>query len=48
VVILILGTVFTVSPIGPQDILLCIINAVLVATAAIGGYHSLADVKDRL
>ena len=48
VIILILGTVFTVSPISAQDILLCIINAVLVATAAIGGYHSLADVKDRL
>lgn len=48
VVILILGTVFTVSPIGAQDILLCIINAVLVATAAIGGYHTVADIKDKL
>ncbi len=45
VVILILGTVFTVSPIGPQDILLCLINAVLVAMAAIGGYHTVADIK---
>lgn len=45
VVILILGTVFTVSPIAPQDILLCLINAVLVAMAAIGGYHAVADVK---
>ena len=44
-VILILGTVFTVSPIAPQDILLCLINAVLVAMAAIGGYHAVADVK---
>lgn len=48
VVILILGTVFTVSPITPSVILLCLINAVLVAMAAIGGYHSLADVKERL
>lgn len=45
VVILILGTVFTVSPIAPQDILLCLINAVLVAMAAIGGYHTVADIK---
>lgn len=44
-VILILGTVFTVSPIAPQDILLCLINAVLVAMAAIGGYHTVADIK---
>lgn len=44
-VILILGTIFTVSPIGPQDILLCLINAVLVAMAAIGGYHAVADIK---
>ena len=48
VVILVLGTVFTVSPIGPQDILLCLINAVLVAMAAIGGYHTVADIKDKL
>ena len=48
VVILILGTVFTVSPIAPQDILLCLINAVLVAMAAIGGYQTVADIKDRL
>lgn len=48
VVILILGTVFTVSPITPSVILLCLINAVLVAMAAIGGYHTVADVKDRL
>lgn len=48
VVILILGTVFTVSPIGPQEILLCLINAVLVAMAAIGGYHTVADIKEKL
>lgn len=47
VVILILGTVFTVSPIGPQEILLCLINAVLVAMAAIGGYHTVADIKQK-
>ena len=48
VVILILGTVFTVSPITPSVILLCLINAVLVAMAAIGGYHTVADIKDKL
>lgn len=48
VVILVLGTVFTVSPITPSVILLCLINAVLVAMAAIGGYHTVADIKDKL
>ena len=47
-VILILGTVFTVSPITPSVILLCLINAVLVAMAAIGGYHTVSDIKDKL
>ena len=36
------------SPITPSVILLCLINAVLVAMAAIGGYHTVADVKDKL
>lgn len=48
VVILILGTVFTVSPITPSVILLCLINAVLVAMAAIGGYHTVADIKEKV
>lgn len=44
-VILILATVFTVDNITPSVILLCLINAVIVAMAAIGGYHTVADIK---
>lgn len=43
VVILVLATVFTMSPIYPSDILLCIVNAVVVAMAAVGSYHTVAD-----
>lgn len=44
-VILILATIFTVSPIYPSDILLCIINAIVVAMAAVGSYHTVTDEK---
>lgn len=47
-VILILGTIFSEAPITASSILLCLINAVVVALAAIGGYHTVTDVKDRL
>lgn len=43
VIILITSTIFTVSPIYPSDILLCIINAVVVAMAAVGSYHTVAE-----
>lgn len=45
VIILVLATVFTVSPITPSVILLCLVNAVIVAMAAVGAYHTVADVK---
>jgi uncharacterized membrane protein len=45
VMILVLATVFTTSPITPSIILLCIVNAVIVALAAVGGYHTVADMK---
>lgn len=47
-VVLILSTVFTVKPITPSVILLCLINAVVVALAAIGGYHTVTDIKAKL
>ncbi len=45
VVILVLATVFTMSPIYPSDILLCIVNAVVVAMAAVGSYHTVTEEK---
>ena len=45
VVLLLLSTFFTVRPITPAVILLCIINAVLVAMAAVGGYDITHKVK---
>lgn len=45
VVILILATLFTVTEVTPSIILLCFINGVVVALAAIGGYHTVADIK---
>ena len=44
-VLLVLSTVFTVSPITPSIILLCLINAVIVAMAACGGYDTLHNIK---
>jgi len=46
-VILVLATIFTVDNITPSVILLCLINAVIVAMAAIGGYHTVADIKNK-
>ena len=44
-VLLVLSTVFTVRPITPSIILLCLINAVIVAMAACGGYDTLHGIK---
>ena len=44
-VLLVLATVFTVSPITPSVILLCLINAVIVAMAACGGYDTLRSLR---
>ena len=46
VIILVLAAVFTVTPIYPSDILLCVVNAVVVAMAAVGSYHTVVDIKD--
>ena len=43
--LLLLSTVFTVSPITPAVILLVFINAVLVAMAAVGGYDITHKIK---
>lgn len=44
-VLLVLSTLFTVSPITPSVILLCLINAVIVAMAACGGYDTLKSLR---
>ena len=44
-VLLVLSTLFTVSPITPSVILLCLINSVIVAMAAIGGYDITHNIK---
>ena len=46
-VLLVLATVFTVDKITASDIGLCIVNAVIVAMAAVGSYHTVADVKEK-
>lgn len=47
VVVLVAATVFTVDKITPSVILLCLINAVIVAMAAVGSYHTVADIKEK-
>ena len=44
-VLLVLSTVFTVRPISSSVILLCFVNAVIVAMAAVGGYDITHNVK---
>lgn len=44
-VLLVLSTLFTVSPITPSVILLCLINAVIVSMAACGGYDTLKSLR---
>ena len=38
-VLLIAGTVFTADDLRAEDVLLCLINGVIVAMAAVGSYH---------
>ena len=45
-VLMVLSTVFTVSPITPSIILLCLINAVIVAMAACGEYDTLKSLRE--
>lgn len=44
-VLLVLSTVFTADTITPAVILLCLINAVIVAMAAVGGYDITHKIK---
>ena len=41
--LLVLGAVFTADTVQARDILLCLINGVLVAMAAVGSYHAVQD-----
>ena len=42
-VLLVLGAVFTADQLRAEDILLCLINGVIVAMAAVGSYHSVQE-----
>lgn len=46
-VLLVLATVFTSPSVRAQDVLLCLINAVIVAMAAVGGYDTLHDDRSK-
>lgn len=46
VIVLVLATVFTVDAVTPSVILLCLVNAVIVAMAAVGSYHTVADIRE--
>lgn len=47
VIMLVLATVFTVDAVTPSVILLCLVNAVIVAMAAVGSYHTVADIREK-
>ena len=40
-VLLVLAAVFTAEELRAEDVLLCFVNGVLVAMAAVGSYHSI-------
>ena len=42
-VLLVLGTVFTADDLRAEDVLLCLVNGVLVAMAAVGSYHAVQE-----
>ena len=42
-VLLTAATVFTADSLRAEDILLCLVNGVIVAMAAVGSYHSVQD-----
>ena len=46
-VLLVLATGFTAEKITPSDIGLCVVNAVIVAMAAVGSYHTVADIREK-
>ena len=41
--LLVLGAVFTADALRAEDILLCLINGILVAMAAVGSYHAVQE-----
>jgi len=45
--LLVLATVFTSDKVTASDIGLCVINAVIVAMAAVGSYHTVADIREK-
>ena len=47
VIVLVLATVFTVDAVTPSVILLCLVNAIIVAMAAVGSYHTVADIREK-
>ena len=42
-VLLTAATVFTADSLRAEDILLCLVNGVIVAMAAVGSYHAVQD-----
>ena len=44
-ILLILATIFTADEITPAVVIMCLINAVLVAMAAVGGYDITHKIK---
>ena len=44
-VLLVPAAVFTADTIRAEDVLLCLVNGVLVAMAAVGSYHSVNDIN---
>ena len=44
--LLVLAAVFTTDELKAEDILLCLINGVIVAMAAVGSYHSVQEQLD--
>ena len=44
--LLVLAAVFTADELKAEDILLCLINGVIVAMAAVGSYHSVQEQLD--
>ena len=45
-VLLVTAAVFTADKVRAEDILLCFVNGVIVAMAAVGSYHSVQEQPD--
>ena len=45
-VLLVLAAVFTADELRAEDILLCFVNGVIVAMAAVGSYHAVQEQLD--